>query len=106
MQRGGCVYIMTNKRNGTLYVGVTADLIGRVYDHKEKTDPFSFTARYGLDRLVYFEDFDFIEEAIDREKRLKGGSRSKKIALIEALNPGWKDLYDEVVSEAEGGEGD
>ena len=83
-------------------MGVAADLIGRVFDHKHKTDPRSFTARYGLVRLVYFEDFDFIEEAIAWEKQLKGGSRAKKIVLIEALNPEWRDLYTEIVREAEG----
>ncbi len=102
MQRGGWVYIMTNRRNGTLYVGVTADLVARVFDHKPKTDPASFTARYGLGKLVYFEGFDFIQEAIEREKQLKAGSRVKKITLIEALNPEWKDLYDAVVLDAEG----
>ncbi len=102
MERGGSIYIMTNKRNGTLYVGVTSDLIGRAWQHRNKEYPGSFTARYGLNRLVYHEDFPFIEEAIAREKQLKGGSRSKKIALIEAMNPEWRDLYEELVREAEG----
>ena len=102
MQRGGSVYIMTNKRNGTLYTGVTSDLIGRAWDHRTKADPRSFTARYGLIMLVYWEDFPYIEEAIAREKQIKAGSRKKKLALIESMNPEWKDLYDDLVREAEG----
>nr|WP_284443990.1 GIY-YIG nuclease family protein [Campylobacter upsaliensis] len=76
-----CVYILCNKPNGTLYVGVTSDLQSRIYQHKNKT--FSgFTAKYNVSRLAYFEFFETMEEAILREKQLKGGSRAKKIALI------------------------
>ena len=96
MKRGGCVYIMTNKHHTTLYIGVTADLFSRVVDHKERTDPKSFTARYNLYKLVYYESFSTIEEAIDREKQLKGGSRQKKIDLINRMNPTWKDFWEEV----------
>ena len=96
MERGGCVYIMTNEYNTTLYVGVTADLPGRVMEHKEKVYPNSFTARYNLTKLVYYEAFHSIEEAIAREKQMKAGSRRKKEELIKALNPTWKDLYDEI----------
>jgi putative endonuclease len=96
MERGGCVYIMTNDYNTTLYVGVSADLPGRVMEHREKVYPKSFTARYNLTKLVYFEGFHSIEEAIAREKQLKTGSRKKKEELITTLNPTWKDLYDEI----------
>ena len=99
MERGGAVYIMTNKRNGTLYIGVASELLDRISQHRSGWDPGSFTARYDLKMLVYFEAFDDIEEAIAREKQLKGGSREKKIALIESLNPQWRDLYDELARE-------
>ncbi len=96
MQRGGCVYILTNNHNTTLYIGVTANLPRRIMEHKEKVHPKSFTAMYNLFKLVYYETFHSIEEAIAREKQLKGGSRKKKEALIAAFNPGWVDLFDEV----------
>ncbi|MBP6698974.1 MAG: GIY-YIG nuclease family protein [Flavobacteriales bacterium] len=93
------VYILTNKRNGTLYVGVTSDLLDRVSQHRSGWDPGSFTARYDLRILVYFEPFDDIEEAIAREKQLKGGSRKQKVALIESMNPQWRDLFAELARE-------
>ena len=96
MKRGGCVYIMTNKHHTTLYIGVTADLYSRVVEHKEKSDLKSFTARYNLNKLVYYESYSTIEEAIDREKQLKGGSRQKKIDLINRINPEWIDLWEVV----------
>ena len=83
---------MANKRNGTLYVGVTNDIVRRVYEHKEHTFPDSFTARYNCDKLVYFEDFQYADKAIAREKQLKSGSRTRKIELIESINPDWHDL--------------
>ena len=86
---------MTNKHHTTIYVGVTSDLVSRILEHREGVYPKSFTARYNLHKLVYFEKFSSIEEAIDREKQLKGGSRQKKIDLIKGMNPDWKDLYDE-----------
>ena len=90
--RQPAIYIMANQRNGTLYVGVTSDLIQRVYQHKQdETD--GFTKRYGCKILVYYEQYDNMETAIEREKQLKGGSRKKKIALIESINPKWADLY-------------
>jgi putative endonuclease len=89
------VYIMTNPRNTVLYTGVTGDLKRRVWEHKTKAVP-GFTARYNVVKLVYFEVFDDPEEAILREKRIKGGSRAKKIALINAFNPQWRDLYEEL----------
>ena len=92
----GFVYILTNKNNTTLYVGVTSHIISRVNQHKEKYNPKSFTAKYNLDKLVYFEAFQMIGDAIGREKQLKAGNRAKKEALINKLNPKWYDLYEEV----------
>jgi putative endonuclease len=80
----GYIYIMTNKPNGTLYIGVTNDLVRRVYEHKNSLVD-GFTKRYKLKSLVYYEVFDFIENAIEREKQLKAGSRTKKIFLIESI---------------------
>ncbi|NOY61262.1 MAG: GIY-YIG nuclease family protein [Calditrichaeota bacterium] len=89
------VYIMTNKNNTVLYTGVCNDLMRRVWDHKNKVNSKSFTARYNVNKLVYFEHFEDIYYAIVREKQIKGGSRGKKIALIEKKNPEWKDLSPE-----------
>lgn len=90
--KGGFVYILTNVHHTTLYVGVASELYSRIIDHREKIFPKSFTARYNLCKLVYYEIFDDIEEAISREKQLKAGSRAKKEHLINKLNPAWKDL--------------
>ncbi len=90
----GYVYIMFNKRNGTLYVGMTSFLKRRVYEHKTKLHSKSFTARYDVDKLGYFEEYPMVIDAIAREKQIKGGSRADKIALIEGMNPNWEDLYD------------
>jgi putative endonuclease len=98
MIKGGAVYIMTNQWKSTLYTGVTADLRKRNYQHKNKTSTKSFSAKYNLSKLVYFEVFHNIEEAIAKEKQIKSGSRSKKIALIEEMNPEWNDLGIEVDS--------
>jgi len=87
---------MTNKHHSTLYVGVTSELFYRIVQHKEKKCPKSFTARYNLNELVYYEVFHSIEEAISREKQIKGGSRADKEKLINGLNPSWKDLFGEV----------
>jgi len=95
MQRGGYVYIMTNKYNNVLYTGVTSQLRNRVYEHKTNFYSGSFTSRYNVHKLVYYEGFEHIEEAIDREKRIKGGSRKRKIDLVNKMNPQWKDLFDE-----------
>lgn len=92
MIRGGATYILTNKNHTVLYVGVTSDLVKRMYEHKNKVYETSFTRKYNVDKLVWFEVFHSIEEAIDREKQLKGGSRQKKLDLINALNPSWEDL--------------
>ncbi len=96
MTKGGCVYIMANVNHTTLYVGVTSDLYSRVVDHKEGRYPNSFTYRYNVTKLVYYESFYSIEEAIDREKQLKAGRRSKKEILIHVMNPEWKDLFEDV----------
>lgn len=93
---GGHVYILTNKNHTTLYTGVTSKLFDRTIDHKEKKYRTSFSARYNVDKLVFFEGFHRIEEAIAREKQIKAGSRKKKIELINSINPEWKDLIDEV----------
>ena len=89
----GYVYILFNKRNGTLYVGVTSNLIKRMYEHKNK-DTKGFTEKYGVDKLGYYESSDSIKVAIEREKQIKSGSRAKKISLIESMNPNWIDLSD------------
>lgn len=90
------VYIMANSRNGTLYTGVTSNLVQRSYQHRESLAP-GFTARYGCKMLVWYEIFDEMIPAITREKQIKGGSRKKKLALIEALNPTWRDLYEDLI---------
>ncbi len=94
MERGGCVYIITNYNNTTLYTGVTSDLQGRIYSHIYGLSPNSFSKKYKLYKLVYYNVFSTIEDAIAEEKRIKAGSRSKKEALINALNPTWSDLYE------------
>jgi len=86
---------MANQRNGTLYTGVTSNLIQRAWQHREGVAD-GFTKRYGCKMLVWFEMHHKMEAAISREKQIKGGSRQKKIALIEANNPQWKDLFDEI----------
>ncbi len=87
-------YILTNKSNSVLYSGVTSDLIDRIKKHKEKRYVSSFTAKYNVDKLVYYKKFDSIVEAITRKKQIKGGSRKKKTSLINSINPGWDDLSD------------
>ncbi|WP_026905396.1 GIY-YIG nuclease family protein [Pedobacter glucosidilyticus] len=96
MQKGGVVYIMTNKYRTTLYIGVTSNLPTRLNQHKTHFYPKSFTARYELTFLIYFECFFRIEEAIGREKELKGWRRSKKNALIQSFNPKWEDLSNQI----------
>ncbi len=88
----GFVYILTNKNNSVLYTGVTSNLSGRIKQHKLRKHPDSFTAQYNCNKLVYFEIYDTIGEAIVREKIIKGGSRKKKLDLINSTNPGWSDL--------------
>ena len=96
MIRQPAVYIMASRRNGTLYVGVTNDLIRRVYEHREGLAE-GFTKRYGIKTLVYFESHETIDAALQREKNIKHWSCEWKIDLIVASNPDWRDLYDEIV---------
>ncbi|MBO9675131.1 MAG: GIY-YIG nuclease family protein [Sphingobacteriaceae bacterium] len=95
MERGGCVYIMTNVFNTVYYIGVTSDLHSRVIDHKCKRYPTSFTAKYNCIKLVYFKFYSSIEEAIAQEKKLKKWNRDWKIKLISDNNPQWLDLFNE-----------
>jgi putative endonuclease len=90
---GGWVYMMTNRRDGTLYVGVASDLPRRAYQHREGLID-GFTKRYGLKMLVYYEQHDDIRSAIQREKTIKHWPRAWKVRLIHRVNPDWKDLYD------------
>jgi putative endonuclease len=90
------IYIMANKADGVLYVGVTSDLVKRVYEHKNNINS-GFASRYNCDKLVYFELFSDMENAILREKQIKAGSREKKIKLIESTNPKWEDLYARII---------
>jgi putative endonuclease len=96
MFKGGYVYMMTNMHHTVLYVGVTSDIIGRVYQHKDHTYKSSFTDRYNVEKLVYYEFFDGIEDAITREKQIKKYRREKKLALINQMNPKWNDLWNEL----------
>ncbi|MDR0917554.1 MAG: GIY-YIG nuclease family protein [Oscillospiraceae bacterium] len=92
----GYVYILFNRRNGVLYVGVTSDLIRRVYEHKNQAIE-GFTHKYGVDKLGYYEVYQLVTDAIAREKQIKAGSRKNKIKLIESVNPDWRDLYDDII---------
>jgi len=89
---------MTNKSNNVLYTGVTSDLIARIQQHISKIHFSSFTAKYNIEKLVYYSFFSTIEEAITEEKRIKGGSREKKIKLVESINPLWEDLWKTEIS--------
>ena len=91
-----CVYILASGRNGTLYVGVTSDLVKRIWEHKSDLVP-GFTRRYGVHRLVWFERHDVMESAIAREKAIKEWKRRWKVELIEQLNLEWRDLYPDIV---------
>ena len=88
------VYILASKKNGTLYVRVTTDLLRRVFEHKNNAVD-GFTKRYGVHMLVYYEEFDYVYDAIAREKQIKSWSRKRKLELIESVNPSWKDLADD-----------
>jgi len=92
MKKGGHVYILTNKNNTVLYTGVTSNLSNRLIQHQNGFFKNSFTDRYNVKKLVYYEEFDRIETAIAREKQIKAGSRQKKVNLINKFNPEWKDL--------------
>jgi putative endonuclease len=91
------VYILTTKNNTVLYTGVTNDLIRRVWEHREKVVP-GFTAKYNVDKLVYYEIFIDPVAAIEREKQIKSGRRSRKIDLITEMNPSWRDLYSSLLN--------
>ena len=91
------VYMMANRKNGAIYIGVTSNLRGRAWQHREGVTD-GFTKRYGCKLLVWFEMQDEMEQAILREKQLKAGSRKKKIALIEGANPDWRDLYPQIAA--------
>ena len=93
----GFIYIITNKNNTVLYIGVTSNLPQRIEEHKQKRYENSFSARYNLNKLVYYEQFQMIGDAIGREKQLKAGNRSTKEKLINSINPTWNDLYDEII---------
>ena len=95
IERSYWVYILASRIGGTLYIGVTNDLVRRVYEHKMGLAD-GFTKKYGIHRLVYFEQYSEVEAAILREKRLKKWNRAWKIQLIEALNPNWDDLYPQI----------
>lgn len=96
MERNPCVYIITNKHNGTLYIGVTSDLIKRIYQHKNnQVDGFS--KKHQLHTLVWYEQHEIMESAILREKMIKKWNRQWKIDLIERSNPGWNDLYSSII---------
>jgi len=89
------IYLLANKRNGTLYLGVTSNLMQRIWQHKEKLVD-GFSKRYNTTILVYYEQHETMENAIIREKKLKGSSRARKIEIIEKINPHWEDLYKEI----------
>ena len=91
-----CVYLLASGKHGTLYLGVTRDLVRRVYQHRTKATP-GFTSRYGVSHLVWFESYDDPTSAIAREKEIKKWRRDWKIALIEETNPHWTDLYNSII---------
>lgn len=94
MQQHGYFYIITNVRHTVLYCGATTDLYKRIQEHKNKVFKNSFTLKYNIDKLVYFESFSFAGDAFTREKQMKAGSRKRKLDLIEKMNPEWKDLFE------------
>ena len=91
-----CVYIITNQNNKVLYTGVTSDLVKRIYQHKNKLIK-GFSTKYNCNKLVFFEQFENMENAILREKQIKASSRKKKVDFIESKNPKWDDLYNEIL---------
>ncbi len=96
MKKKGYVYILTNKNNTTLYIGVTSNLVKRIWEHKNKVVE-GFSSKYNLDKLVYYEVFEDIETAINREKYLKGKNRQYKTEIITNFNYKWKDLYEDII---------
>ncbi|BAZ95332.1 endonuclease [Thiohalobacter sp. COW1] len=95
MEKKPAVYILCNRPNGTLYIGVTSNLPKRIWEHRSKTVK-GFTAKYNVTRLIWFELFETMDLAIEREKQLKGRPRKAKVALIEDGNPVWRDLFEEI----------
>ena len=91
------VYILSNTNNSTIYTGVTNNLVKRVYEHKNKLDPNSFTARYHIHKLVYYEATSDIRAAIEREKQINSWNRKRKNQLVDAMNPRWEDLYYDIL---------
>ena len=91
------VYILASKRNGTLYIGVTDNLLNRSFQHKIKEDKNSFTAKYNVNKLVYYEVYQYVNDALEREKQLKNWKRKWKIELIEEENPTWRDLFNDML---------
>lgn len=96
MKKEFYVYILASKKNGTIYIGMSSNLIQRIYQHKNKLAD-GFTGKYNVDKLVYYEKHDSAESAIKKEKRLKEWQRKWKIDLIESFNPDWSDLYNDVI---------
>ncbi len=92
----GFVYILTNNSNQVLYTGVTSNLIKRIYQHQQKMVK-GFTEKYNCSKLVYYEVYDRVLDAIEREKQIKAGSRAKKLKLVESINPDWQDLYSTIL---------
>ena len=97
--RQPCVYLLASKRSGTLYVGVTSNVVQRIWQHKNDLVP-GFTRKYGVHRLVWYEAHDTMESAITREKAIKSWNRAWKLRLIERTNPHWTDLYEELITSA------
>jgi len=96
MSKKGYLYILANRRNGTLYVGVTSDLVKRIEEHRQKLVE-GFTRKYEITHLVYFETFEEIREAIIRERQIKEWKRKWKTELIQSINPYWRDLYEDIL---------
>ena len=99
IERLPCVYLLASDRNGTLYVGVTSNLVARIWQHREHQVE-GFTSRYGVARLVWYEMHDTMESAIEREKRIKKWNRAWKVEMIDALNPSWRDLWPDITGQA------
>ena len=91
------VYILSNTTGTVVYIGVTKDLVRRVYEHKHHLDPNSFTSKYDVHKLVYYESTSDIRSAIEREKQLKSWNRRRKNVLVSSMNPQWEDLYDSIL---------
>ncbi|MBS0193702.1 MAG: GIY-YIG nuclease family protein [Proteobacteria bacterium] len=96
MEKHPCVYILASDRNGTLYVGVTSNLVQRIWQHREHLAE-GFTKRYGVDHLVWYEQHESMESAIIREKQIKAWKRQWKLDLIESVNPYWNDLWEQII---------